>query len=43
MVAGSNPLGVAIFFSFIPRELLFSSFLLLLICISENEKFGIVL
>ena len=42
MVADSNPQGITIFFSFIPCELFFSSILLLLICISENEKIGIV-
>ena len=42
MVAGSNPHGDAIFFSFIPCVLFFSSIPLLLVCISENENIGIV-
>ena len=37
MVAGSNPQGFVFFFSFIPCKLIFSSILLLLICIGKWE------
>ena len=42
MVASSNTQALHFFFSFIPCELFFSSILLLLIYISENENIGIV-